>query len=192
MILVYSVVSRLKELHSERSSESCRWLQTARFCSYLESGGELIRRPRQIIVIMMAEEPNHDGGVNNFAYVANEANDNVQEPYIAQYNVSRPRQKVRIQINTNGTTSCVGRLETDFTSVGNPSSTEDAEPMDFDDVLPFIGECGTYQIALFFLTAPFCFFMAFVLFSQVFITLIDVHTCHVPQLNDSGLNITQK
>ncbi len=64
--------------------------------------------------------------------------------------------------------------------------------VDFDDMLPHVGEFGPYQIALFFLTAPFCFFLAFSYFSQVFITLVDVHTCHIPQLNRSGLNITQK
>lgn len=64
--------------------------------------------------------------------------------------------------------------------------------IDFDYVLPFIGEFGTYQIVLFFLSAPFCFFEAFSLFSQMFITLVPSHTCHVPQLNNSGLTITEK
>ncbi|XP_032796189.2 organic cation transporter protein [Daphnia magna] len=72
------------------------------------------------------------------------------------------------------------------------SNEDNDQLMDFDDVLPSVGEFGTYQIILFFLTAPFCFFLAFSYFSQVFITLIDVHTCHVPQLNQSGLNLTQK
>ena len=78
------------------------------------------------------------------------------------------------------------------TGVTTTTTSDDDGPMDFDDVLPHVGEFGTYQIVLFFLTAPFCFFLAFSYFSQVFITLVDVHTCHVPQLNHSGLNITQK
>jgi hypothetical protein len=65
-------------------------------------------------------------------------------------------------------------------------------PIDFDYVLPFIGEFGTYQMILFFLAAPFCFFEAFSLFSQVFITLVPGHSCHVPQLNNSGLTVTEK
>lgn len=65
-------------------------------------------------------------------------------------------------------------------------------PFDFDDVLPYVGEFGPYQIVLFFLTAPFCFFLAFAYFSQVFITLVPDHTCHVDQLDNSGLNISQK
>ena len=73
-----------------------------------------------------------------------------------------------------------------------PPSEPPEKLMDFDDVLPHIGEFGVYQIILFFLTAPFCLFLAFSYFSQVFITLVPDHTCHVPQLNSSGLNITQK
>lgn len=53
---------------------------------------------------------------------------------------------------------------------------------DFDDVLPHVGEFGAYQIGLFFLTAPFCFFLAFSYFSQVFITLVPEHWCLVPDL----------
>ena len=64
--------------------------------------------------------------------------------------------------------------------------------MDFDDVLPSVGEFGTYQIILFFLTAPFCFFLAFTYFSQMFITLVPDHWCHVPQLNNSQLSIQQR
>lgn len=62
---------------------------------------------------------------------------------------------------------------------------------DFDDILPHIGEFGTYQIILFLLTAPFCFFLAFSYFSQVFITLIPDHWCAVPELNNSGLTIQE-
>ncbi|KAK4014106.1 hypothetical protein OUZ56_026651 [Daphnia magna] len=143
----------------------------------------------------MAEEPNYDGGVNNIAYVKNETSEKIHEPYFAQYNANKPNSKVRIQTpNNEGTTGSRAHQHTDFPAhaVCNLSSAQDDETMDFDDVLPFIGEFGTYQIILFFLTAPFCFFMAFIVFSQVFVTLIDVHTCHVPQLNDSGLNLTQK
>ena len=71
---------------------------------------------------------------------------------------------------------------------------DEKTPIDFDDVLPHVGEFGPYQIILFFLTAPFCFFLAFSYFTQVFITLVPDHTCHVPQLNSSftQLTITQK
>ena len=66
------------------------------------------------------------------------------------------------------------------------------KPIEFDDVLFFVGEFGPYQLLLFFLTAPFCFFLAFIDFSQVFITLVPDHWCHVPQLNTSGLSLYQR
>lgn len=72
------------------------------------------------------------------------------------------------------------------------SSTDEQVVVDFDDVLPHVGELGRYQVLLFLLTAPFCFFLAFCYFSQVFITLVPDHWCHVPQLNNSALNQQQK
>ena len=72
----------------------------------------------------------------------------------------------------------------------NNNVNDDVEPelLDFDDVLPAVGEFGTYQIILFFLTAPFCFFLAFSYFSQVFITLVPDHWCRVPQLLNNNNN----
>lgn len=56
--------------------------------------------------------------------------------------------------------------------------------IDFDDLLPLIGEFGRYQKILFLLMIPFSFFVAFVYFSQIFLTLIpDQHWCHVPELD---------
>lgn len=69
----------------------------------------------------------------------------------------------------------------------NNNNIIDTKVVDFDDVLPHVGEFGTYQIILFFLTAPFCFFLAFSYFGQVFITLTPDHWCHIPELNNSGL-----
>lgn len=55
--------------------------------------------------------------------------------------------------------------------------------IDFDDLLPHIGEFGRYQKILFLLMIPFAFFVAFVYFSQIFITLVpDEHWCFVPEL----------
>ncbi|XP_037723071.1 organic cation transporter protein [Drosophila subpulchrella] len=56
--------------------------------------------------------------------------------------------------------------------------------MDFDDILPLIGEFGRYQKLLFICMIPFSFFVAFVYFSQIFLTLIpEQHWCHVPELD---------
>lgn len=55
--------------------------------------------------------------------------------------------------------------------------------IDFDDLLPHIGEFGRYQKILFLLMIPFAFFVAFVYFSQIFITLVpEQHWCFVPEL----------
>jgi len=55
--------------------------------------------------------------------------------------------------------------------------------VDFDDLLPQIGNFGKYQIILFLLLAPYTFFYVFVYFTQIFITLIpDDYWCHVPEL----------
>lgn len=66
----------------------------------------------------------------------------------------------------------------------NRSNTDNAsDSLDFDDILPHIGEFGTYQKILFFLMIPFAFFVAFVYFSQIFITLVpEKHWCRIFEL----------
>lgn len=55
--------------------------------------------------------------------------------------------------------------------------------IDFDDLLPHVGDFGKYQKILFLLMIPFAFFVAFVYFSQIFLTLVpDEHWCNVPEL----------
>lgn len=62
---------------------------------------------------------------------------------------------------------------------------EQPKDMDFDDLLPHIGEFGTYQRILFVLMIPFAFFVAWVYFSQIFITLVpEKHWCRVPELEN--------
>lgn len=63
-------------------------------------------------------------------------------------------------------------------------ATPIAPTIDFDDLLPLIGEFGRYQKILFICMIPFSFFVAFVYFSQIFLTLIpEQHWCHVPELD---------
>ncbi|XP_063698677.1 carcinine transporter-like [Culicoides brevitarsis] len=68
-------------------------------------------------------------------------------------------------------------------------TTTTTEPtLDFDDLLPHIGEFGRYQKILFLCMIPFAFFVAFVYFSQIFITLVpEEHWCNVPELADLSL-----
>ncbi|KAK9882366.1 hypothetical protein WA026_020891 [Henosepilachna vigintioctopunctata] len=68
---------------------------------------------------------------------------------------------------------------------------EKSTPFEFDDLLPYIGEFGLYQIILFLLMIPFAFSVAFVYFTQIFITVIpDEHWCWVPEL--ANLSIEQR
>lgn len=65
----------------------------------------------------------------------------------------------------------------------------DGDSFDFDDLLPYIGEFGKYQKILFLLMIPFASFVAWIYFSQIFITVIpEQHWCKVPELE----NLTQK
>lgn len=60
---------------------------------------------------------------------------------------------------------------------------EEKKAPDFDDLLPYIGEFGLYQKILFLLMIPFAFFVAFVYFSQIFMTIApEQHWCWVPEL----------
>lgn len=76
-------------------------------------------------------------------------------------------------------------LQLDLSDKKSKEQAAAARPtMDFDDLLPLIGEFGRYQKILFLCMIPFSFFVAFVYFSQIFMTLIpEQHWCHVPELD---------
>lgn len=62
---------------------------------------------------------------------------------------------------------------------------DDKKMLDFDDMLPLIGEFGRYQKLLFLLMIPFSFFLVFVYFTQIFITLVpEQHWCRIPELEN--------
>ncbi|XP_023301982.2 organic cation transporter protein-like [Lucilia cuprina] len=85
------------------------------------------------------------------------------------------------------------QLEGNATQVTNNNNvvTTTSPSIDFDDLLPLIGEFGKYQKILFLCMIPFTFFVAFVYFSQIFLTLVpDQHWCTVPELN--GLSIEER
>ncbi|KAK0164203.1 hypothetical protein PV328_002858 [Microctonus aethiopoides] len=64
-------------------------------------------------------------------------------------------------------------------------ATDENVDMDFDDLLPCVGEFGFYQRQLFFCMIPFIFFLVFVYFGQIFITLVPGdHWCRIPELED--------
>lgn len=81
--------------------------------------------------------------------------------------------------NSNG-------LQLDATNATGASNN--APPIDFDDILPMIGEFGKYQKILFLCMIPFAFFVAFIYFSQIFLTLVpEQHWCSVPELDSLPL-----
>ncbi len=70
----------------------------------------------------------------------------------------------------------------------NMEAATSAVAMDFDDILPLVGDFGLYQKILFLLMIPFAFFVAFVYFSQIFMTLVpEEHWCRVPELANLSL-----
>lgn len=80
--------------------------------------------------------------------------------------------------STDNTSNVTNKIS-DITN--NNDSTK--KPTDFDDLLPYVGEFGLYQKMLFLLMIPFAFFVAFVYFSQIFMTIVpEQHWCWVPEL----------
>lgn len=66
---------------------------------------------------------------------------------------------------------------------------DDIKKIDFDDLLPFAGEFGRYQIFLFFLTMPFYLYGVFVYFTQMFLTEVSSqHWCRIPELENLTIN----
>ncbi|XP_002083782.2 beta-alanine transporter isoform X1 [Drosophila simulans] len=62
-------------------------------------------------------------------------------------------------------------------------SWETDDYIDFDDLLPMIGQFGRFQIRLFLFMIPFCFITAFVYLGQIFMCLTPTkYYCYVPEL----------
>lgn len=62
------------------------------------------------------------------------------------------------------------------------------KPMEFDELLPHVGQYGVYQVYLFLMTMPFLFILAFMFMSQMFITLTpNDYYCNVPGVEKTSL-----
>ncbi|XP_034244931.1 organic cation transporter protein [Thrips palmi] len=88
-------------------------------------------------------------------------------------------------MNATSPRSSAETLSDDVDVPAEAAEAGDKPLLDFDDVLPHIGEFGFYQKCLFLMMIPFAWFVAFVYFSQIFITLVpEGHWCHIPELQD--------
>lgn len=89
-----------------------------------------------------------------------------------------------VKDEVNDKSDAVSAPSSDLTQHNRPNTENQiSDTLDFDDILPHIGEFGTYQKILFFLMIPFASFVAIVYFSQIFITLVpEKHWCRIYEL----------
>lgn len=97
-------------------------------------------------------------------------------------NISLGGSFVNKAFESDSTDNVANEKNTD--SVANRiNNNNEKKATDFDDLLPYVGEFGLYQRILFLLMIPFAFFVAFVYFSQIFMTLTpEQHWCWIPEL----------
>ncbi|KAK7074009.1 hypothetical protein SK128_011647, partial [Halocaridina rubra] len=71
-------------------------------------------------------------------------------------------------------------------------SNHSEKSMDFDDLLPHVGEFGKYQRLLIFLIClPACIPCGFHAFNQLFMSPVPPHWCRVPELENTGLSLEE-
>jgi hypothetical protein len=96
------------------------------------------------------------------------------------------RQSSHADTDLKETNAKAGEKVSPPAAAPSSSPVQDEKPaMDFDDMLPHVGEFGLYQKILFTALAPFAFFVAFVYFTQIFITVTpEGYWCNIPELKN--------
>jgi len=125
-----------------------------------------------------------EGQANKQAYFVNEAYNHEEQPHGAGGGGATATITANLPRRRSGGNTKELQLNVSNKKAQDLPDTPTAPTIDFDDILPLIGEFGRYQKMLFLLMIPFSFFVAFVYFSQIFLTLIpEQHWCHVPELD---------
>lgn len=97
--------------------------------------------------------------------------------------------KLVLESNKQSTDMVMAADVTDVGTVIPPSPHDSSEEIaDFDDLIHHFGDCGRYQMLLFFLMIPFICFLAFIFYTQMLITLVPMHWCKVPELESLSLH----
>lgn len=100
--------------------------------------------------------------------------------------------KIVMKKNSDSDLSVSSSTEMQISHNQHPSSASDTtssdDLLDFDDLLHHFGDCGRYQMLLFFLMIPFIFFLAFIFYTQMLITLVPMHWCQVPELESLSVH----
>ncbi|XP_014228129.1 organic cation transporter protein-like [Trichogramma pretiosum] len=125
-----------------------------------------------VVTLDPTADDNIDAGTNNCGDDAtNEADQRPQEGKLNASNLGSGRRHHHLNNHNNNNNS------------DKQIAAAAVKDVDFDDLLPYIGEFGRYQKILFCLMIPFAFYVAWVYFSQIFITLVpEQHWCRVPEL----------
>ncbi|XP_041564330.1 beta-alanine transporter isoform X2 [Drosophila elegans] len=92
--------------------------------------------------------------------------------------------KVRYKEPNRGNSSYNSLRRSSTTTMSLPRrSWETEDYIDFDDLLPMIGEFRFFQVMLLLFMIPFCFITAFVYLGQIFMSLTPPkYYCYVPEL----------
>lgn len=149
-------------------------------------------KPQESIPVVHAGD-DHDmpGSLNNASSLGNLSNNLKLNGFINNGFVSDcPAQTEKLEQTTKELelNEKKNTKNSSANTAGTGGAVQETPIVDFDDLLPHVGEFGRYQKILFLLMIPFAFFVAFVYFSQIFITIVpDQHWCWVPELEHLSL-----
>ena len=153
------------------------------------SGGDKI--PRTTSNDMVPEKYNADVDTKTDPHITNE------EDVPTETNAFLPLEPgdplgVRVRGGTDGGPTPARPSSPGSTSSSSSSSTKGVKTLsvDFDALLPHIGEMGRYQLVLYLLMCvPACLPASFLAFNQVFLSAAPDHWCHVSELvNNTDLS----